>query len=76
MGVMGWSCSGLPCLSLGHTCCELDHMSFWSRVPRERSLKWFLPALEPGPWAKRGGGGGGKSERSFLPISELIPELP
>lgn len=51
---MGCSCSRLPCLSFGHTRCELDHVSFWSWVPRERSLKWFLPAPEPGPWAKGG----------------------
>lgn len=48
---------------------ESDHLFFWSWVPG-RPLKWLLPAREPEPRAS----GEAKSERCFLPISELIPE--
>lgn len=71
-GIMVWSYSCLLCLSLGHTCCEPDHLSSGHESPG-RSLKWPLPGIRARTSGKVGEA---ESERCFLPISKLIPELP
>lgn len=70
-GVLRWSYSCLLSLSLGRTCCESDHLSFWLWGPRE-----ILKVAPFSPKARTSGKGEAKSERCFLPISELIPESP
>lgn len=59
------------CWALGHTCYEPDPLSFWSWIPRE-----ILKVAPSGARARTLSPWEAKSERGFLPISELIELIP